>query len=90
MEDGEFASPMPRRGGCSSNTWGSERRPIQGKSNPEIGIILGTASRTVQKHLEHIFAKLRVESRTAAARTALETLGWGENFAFSDDDQPAT
>ncbi len=61
----------------------------QGKSNPEIGIILGTASRTVQKHLEHIFAKLRVESRTAAARTALEAMGWGENSAFSDD-QPAT
>lgn len=45
---------------------------VQGKSNPEIGIILDTASRTVQKHLEHVFAKLHVESRTAAARMAME------------------
>ena len=46
----------------------------QGKSNPEIAIILGTARRTVQKHLEFIFARLGVESRTAAARRALEIL----------------
>ena len=38
----------------------------QGKSNPEVGIILGMSARTVQKHLEHIFEKLGVESRTAA------------------------
>jgi DNA-binding CsgD family transcriptional regulator len=44
----------------------------RGKSNPEIATILTIAPRTVQKHLEHIFAKLGVESRTAAARRALE------------------
>jgi DNA-binding CsgD family transcriptional regulator len=49
----------------------------QGKSNPEIAIILGTARRTVQKHLEFIFARLEVESRTAAARRALEILNSG-------------
>lgn len=49
----------------------------QGKSNPEIAIILGTARRTVQKHLEFIFARLGVESRTAAARRALEHLNAG-------------
>jgi DNA-binding CsgD family transcriptional regulator len=38
----------------------------QGKSNPETGIILGMSARTVQKHLEHVFEKLGVESRTAA------------------------
>lgn len=38
----------------------------QGKTNPEVGIILGMSSRTVQKHLEHVFEKLGVESRTAA------------------------
>lgn len=42
----------------------------QGKSNPEIGLILGTSSRTVQKHLEHVFQKLGVESRTAATLRA--------------------
>ncbi len=38
----------------------------QGKTNPEIGLILGMSSRTVQKHLEHVFDKLGVETRTAA------------------------
>ena len=38
----------------------------QGKTNGEVGVILGTSSRTVQKHLEHIFQKLGVESRTSA------------------------
>lgn len=38
----------------------------QGKTNREIGMILGSSARTVQKHLEHIFQKIGVESRTAA------------------------
>lgn len=39
----------------------------QGKSNLVIAIILGMSKRTVDKHLEHIFAKLGVETRAAAA-----------------------
>jgi len=31
--------------------------------------------RTVTKHLEHVFAKLGVETRTAAANRALAVLG---------------
>jgi DNA-binding CsgD family transcriptional regulator len=42
-----------------------------GKTNAEIGIILAISARTVQKHLEHIFQKLGVETRTAAAVRAL-------------------
>lgn len=42
-----------------------------GKTNAEIGEILDTSPRTVQKHLEHIFEKLGVETRTAAAMRAL-------------------
>jgi DNA-binding CsgD family transcriptional regulator len=42
-----------------------------GKTNGEIGTILAISARTVQKHLEHIFQKLGVESRTAAAVRAL-------------------
>jgi DNA-binding CsgD family transcriptional regulator len=38
-----------------------------GRTNREIGTILGVSARTVQKHLERIFQKLGVESRTAAA-----------------------
>ncbi len=43
-----------------------------GKTNPEIGIILGISSRTVSKHVEHILERLGVETRTAAAACALD------------------
>jgi DNA-binding CsgD family transcriptional regulator len=39
----------------------------EGKTNGEIGLILGMATRTVEKHVEHILAKLCVENRTTAA-----------------------
>lgn len=38
----------------------------EGKSNPEIGLILGISARTVEKHVERLLAKLNVESRKAA------------------------
>ena len=40
---------------------------VAGKTNGEIATILGISARTVQKHLEHVFDKLGVETRTAAA-----------------------
>jgi DNA-binding CsgD family transcriptional regulator len=43
----------------------------EGKTNPEIGTILNLSTRTVHKHLEHILAKLGVETRTAAMRIAM-------------------
>lgn len=43
----------------------------RGKSNEEVSLILGTSLGTVKKHLEHIFQKLGVENRTAAAAKAL-------------------
>jgi DNA-binding CsgD family transcriptional regulator len=43
----------------------------RGKTNREISILLSISPRTVQKHLEHIFQKLGVETRTAAAATGL-------------------
>ncbi|RYD35338.1 MAG: DNA-binding response regulator, partial [Verrucomicrobiaceae bacterium] len=39
----------------------------EGKSNDEIGTILNISSRTVAKHLELIFRKIKVETRVAAA-----------------------
>lgn len=42
-----------------------------GKTNAEIGLILGTSPRTVQKHLEHVFEKLGVETRTGAVMRVL-------------------
>ncbi len=53
---------------------------IKGKTNRDIGEILGTSPRTVHKHLEHIFEKLGVGTRTAAAALAINrvrTLGDG-------------
>jgi len=43
----------------------------QGKTNGEIGTILGLSHRTVEKHLERTYQKLGVETRTAAAACAL-------------------
>lgn len=46
----------------------------EGKTNPEIALILSSARRTVEKHVEHILEKLGVENRAAAARIALDAL----------------
>ena len=46
----------------------------KGKTNKDIGDILGTSPRTVNKHLEHVFEKLGVETRTAAANLAIGRL----------------
>ncbi len=47
----------------------------KGKTNRDIGDILGSSPRTVNKHLEHVFEKLGVETRTAAANLALSRMG---------------
>lgn len=46
----------------------------QGKSNSDIATILVSSPRTVAKHIEHVFAKLNVESRTAAVAEARRLL----------------
>ncbi len=43
----------------------------KGKTNRDIGDILGLSPRTVNKHLEHVYEKLGVETRTAAAAMAM-------------------
>jgi len=45
-----------------------------GKSNRDIGEILGISPRTVNKHLEQIFTKLGVENRASAAAQATKIL----------------
>lgn len=45
-----------------------------GKTNKETGMILNLSPRTVQKHLEHIYQKLGVETRTGAAAKIHEYL----------------
>lgn len=44
---------------------------VQGKTNPEIAMILGISRRTVQKHLERIYTQLGVENRHAVISLAL-------------------
>lgn len=47
----------------------------KGKSNRDAAEILGLSTRTVDKHLEQIYAKLGVENRTAAAALVLTLVG---------------
>lgn len=55
------------------------------KSNPAIAKVLGCSEGTVRKHLEHLYEKLGVQTRTAAVMVALEKLGLfkGEFVAIS-------
>ena len=44
------------------------RLVAEGRTNAQVARALRVSARTVQKHLEHVFAKLGVDNRTAAAR----------------------
>jgi DNA-binding CsgD family transcriptional regulator len=52
-----------------------------GKTNRETADILNMSPRTVNKHLEQIYAKLEVDNRTSAAGIALKTLAQEEALA---------
>ena len=45
---------------------------VKGKTNQEIGMELGISQKTVEKHLESVFAKLKVTSRVEAAVLAVQ------------------
>lgn len=47
---------------------------VKGKINRDIGDIVGSSPMTVKKHLEHVFVKLGVETRTAAAAMAMRRI----------------
>ncbi|TXT39360.1 MAG: two component LuxR family transcriptional regulator [Comamonadaceae bacterium] len=47
---------------------------VKGKINRDIGDILGSSPMTVKKHLERVFVKLGVETRTAAAAMAMRRI----------------
>jgi DNA-binding response OmpR family regulator/DNA-binding CsgD family transcriptional regulator len=47
----------------------------QGKTNAEIGTILGLAPNTVKKHVYNLLPKMGLETRLAAALRAMELLG---------------
>lgn len=66
-------------GGCGLTPRESEVLAwvAKGKTNAEIGTILQLSGRTVQKHLEHIYQKLGVETRTTATVRVLKMLDAG-------------
>jgi len=71
-------SAVPRVSEEAARQFGLTRREFEvlcriaeGKSNAEIGEAIGAATRTVDKHVEHIFDKLAVKTRTAAVARAL-------------------
>jgi DNA-binding NarL/FixJ family response regulator len=63
-----------RNGELSSLTWREQQvvdLVAEGRSNKDIATLLGISARTVEGHLNHVFAKLGVTSRTALVRLAL-------------------
>lgn len=44
----------------------------RGKTNKEVGLIINSSPRTINKHLEHVFEKLGVATRAAAVSMALQ------------------
>jgi DNA-binding CsgD family transcriptional regulator len=48
---------------------------VKDKNNAEIATLLSCSAGTVKKHLEHIYSKLGVQTRVAAAMQALQKLG---------------
>ncbi len=72
----DFSSPAPlvSRLGVTAREAEVLLWVAQGKSNADIGGILGMAEKTVKKHLGNIFAKLGIEGRNAATVLTLEVL----------------
>jgi DNA-binding CsgD family transcriptional regulator len=61
---------LNRLGGLTAREAEVLRWVAAGKSDAQIAAILHISARTVQKHLQHSYEKLGVESRTAAAMRA--------------------
>jgi DNA-binding CsgD family transcriptional regulator len=63
---------LTRKGSDAADGLSRRQREVarwirEGKTNQEIAAIMGISPRTVQKHVEHIFEKLGVETRVAIA-----------------------
>jgi DNA-binding CsgD family transcriptional regulator len=81
--DGDFVMSLLRErpdiGPEAVESFGLTRRESEilfwmseSKTNPEIATILGISPRTIQKHAEHLFSKIRVSNRLEAQRLGLE------------------
>jgi len=72
----DFSSyaPLAQRFGLTDREAETLLWVAQGKGNADIATILGNSEKTVKKIMGHVFEKLGVESRTAAALQAVEVL----------------
>lgn len=78
----EVAPPRPRSPGTQREPAPGEpltsrehqvlAHVARGGTNEEVGLALGISERTVQKHLQRVFRKLGVRTRTAAVAQGLE------------------
>jgi DNA-binding CsgD family transcriptional regulator len=57
----------------------------RGKTDKEVAVLLYVSPRTVKKHLEHIYEKLGVKSRTEAVALALKSFGFVHNLAVQTE-----
>lgn len=75
----DFSSPEPLREALGLTLREAEVLLwiSQGKSNADIGMILGMSEKTVKQHAGSIFQKLGVDGRNAATLRALEILSGG-------------
>jgi DNA-binding CsgD family transcriptional regulator len=71
-EPGEMSPLALRSLGLSSRETEVLALVAEGRTNEDVATLLMMSRRTVQKHLEHIFQKFGVDTRTAAARRAWE------------------
>jgi HD-GYP domain-containing protein (c-di-GMP phosphodiesterase class II) len=71
---GGSAAPAPRRWPCQLSDREVEvlRLVATGKSNAEVGAILGISPRTVKNHVANVYGKIGVYSRAGAALFAVE------------------
>ena len=70
--EGQHAQPEHAAAGRAHHALTPREREVlawvaAGKTNRDIAAILGASTRTVEKHLERVYEKLGVETRTAAA-----------------------
>jgi len=82
--EGETSLLLEERGRLASDSissTGLTRRESEillhiesGKSDAAVATLCGISKRTVQKHVENIFKKLNVETRTAAVRTVVDSI----------------
>lgn len=80
----DFSSPQPlERLGLTKREADVLYWVAQGKGNRDTGVLLEMSEATVKRHLLHVFQKLGVETRTAAALRAIEILSQPNRAALA-------